>query len=144
MERVYVASSWRNEVQPLVVQDIRLAGHEAYDFKGPEGGFSWREVDANWQSWNVEEFERGLDHPAARQGFKRDWDAMEWATVGVLVLPCGRSAHLEAGYFVGAGKPLIIAIDDSQEPELMYKMATRICRTVDVVKVLKEIRDIAA
>jgi hypothetical protein len=42
-------------------------------------------------------------------------------------MPCGRSAHLEAGYFVGAGKPLYIVIYDPCEPELMYKMATQIC-----------------
>lgn len=41
----------------------------------------------------------------------------------------GRSAHLEAGYFVGAGKPLFILILEKCEPELMYKMATAICLT---------------
>lgn len=33
--RIYVASSWRNNVQPLVVQTLRVAGLDVYDFKNP-------------------------------------------------------------------------------------------------------------
>jgi hypothetical protein len=53
---------------------------------------------------------------------------MQWADGCVLVLPCGRSAHLKAGWFVGAGKPLWIMLDDASpiEPELMYKMSNRV------------------
>lgn len=40
----------------------------------------------------------------------------------VLVLPCGRSAHLELGWAVGAGKPTCILMAPNQEPELMYRM----------------------
>jgi hypothetical protein len=52
---------------------------------------------------------------------------MEWADTCVLLLPCGRSAHLEAGYFVGAGKELNIVLSNEKfEPELMYKMTNNI------------------
>jgi nucleoside 2-deoxyribosyltransferase len=50
-------------------------------------------------------------------------DALNAADVTVLVLPCGRSAHLEAGYTAGQGKPVVILLDQTFEPELMYKMA---------------------
>lgn len=33
---------------------------------------------------------------------------MKWADTCVLALPCGRSAHLEAGWMSGAGKKLIV------------------------------------
>lgn len=46
------------------------------------------------------------------------------------LLPSGRSAHIEAGYFVGARKPLHILLTTEQEPELMYLMATSISRNV--------------
>ncbi len=62
---------------------------------------------------------------------------MQWAEVGVMVMPCGRSAHLEAGYFVGARKPLLIILSDA-EPELMYKMGT-ICAHLDEAKSYLEI-----
>lgn len=44
----------------------------------------------------------------------------------VLLLPCGRSAHFEAGYFWGAGKPVHILLAERNEPELMYLGATSV------------------
>ena len=123
--KIYVASSWRNEIQPLVVEDLRVLGHEVYDFRNPkegDDGFHWSEIDPDWQKWTAEEYRDSLEHDLAVKGFKSDWEAMQWAEMRVLVMPCGRSAHLEAGYFVGAEKPLLILASDG-EPELMYKMA---------------------
>ena len=40
----------------------------------------------------------------------------------MLVLPCGRSAHTEAGWMAGAGKRVIAYIPEMVEPELMYKL----------------------
>ena len=31
--RIYVASSWRNPTQPVMVTTLRDAGHEVYDFR---------------------------------------------------------------------------------------------------------------
>jgi len=124
--RIYVASSWRNQTQPTVVEALRMAGHEVYDFRNPrpnDKGFHWSEIDPGWQTWSPESFRLALEHPVAIDGFDSDFSAMKRADTGVLVMPCGRSAHLEAGYFVGAGKPLHILLSDG-EPELMYKMAT--------------------
>jgi hypothetical protein len=141
--KLYVASSWRNLLQPSIVADLRVLGHEVYDFRHPPGGdhlgFSWSDVDPEWPSWSAEQYVAALDHPIAVAGFDSDFGAMEWADAGVLVLPCGRSAHLEAGYFVGAGKPLWILLDETEfKPdaghhvtELMYRMATGIFTTID-------------
>ena len=125
--RIYVASSWKNDEQPGIVRLLRSAGHEVYDFRHPregDDGFSWSEIDPAWKDWTPEQYIKALSHPAALRGFGLDWSAMEWADTGVLVLPCGKSAHLEAGYFVGAGKSLYILMLDQDTPELMYKMAT--------------------
>ena len=127
--RIYVASSWRNERQPDVVAALRSAGHEVYDFRNPrpgDVGFKWSEIDPAWQQWTPGKFRAALLHPVAEAGFRSDFDAMKWADAGVLVMPCGRSAHLESGYFVGACKPLFILLSDG-EPELMYAMASAIC-----------------
>lgn len=129
---IYVASSWRNAKQNEVVMALREVGHNVYDFKNPEPGdkgFAWSDIDPHWQSWTCETYRKNLDHPVAVSGYSKDWSAMQWADTGVLVLPCGRSAHLEAGYFPGAGKQLFILIEKS-EPELMYRMATGICITI--------------
>jgi len=123
--KIYVASSWRNNVQPVMVRFLKSCGHEVYDFKNPregDNGFHWSEIDPDWKNWNVKEYVKNLNHPLAEAVFKSDWEAMEWADACVLVMPCGRSAHIEAGYFVGANKLLII-FTNIAEPELMYKMA---------------------
>ena len=125
--RIYVASSWRNRFQPEIVLALRKLGHEVYDFRRPGlpgGGFNWSKIDEGWRDWSVEEYIESLDHPEAVAGFNRDYEAMQWADVFVLVMPCGRSAHLEAGWAVGRGKPTCILLaDQSFQPELMYKLA---------------------
>lgn len=123
--RIYVASSWRNREQPVAVHALRAAGHQVYDFRHPkpgERGFAWSEIDRAWAMWSVPEYVEALSHPLAEAGFKNDIDAMEWADTFVLVMPCGRSAHLEAGWAIGRGKPTFILLE-ADEPELMYKLA---------------------
>ena len=140
--KIYVASTRRNEQQTDVVQMLLNAGYDVYDFKNPAPnieGFAWSDIDRDWQSWTPEEFRQALrSHPFAIEDFDRDWDAMVAADACVLVMPCGRSAHIEAGYFVGAGKPLIILLSNG-EPELMYRMADNLCVSFDeVIAALRE------
>lgn len=140
--RIYVASSWRNNRQPLVVQKLRAAGHEVYDFRNPHQtgqdrgragrGFQWSDIDPGWQDWTPLGFREALKHPLAEAGFGSDMDALDWCEVCVLVLPCGRSAHLEAGYAKGDGK-LTFAILTDGEPELMYRMFDGICLNTEEV-----------
>ena len=78
-----------------------------------------------------------LDHEWAQYGFNRDYDAMKEADVCVLVLPCGRSAHTEAGWMAGAGKKVIAYIPEKQEPELMYKVFD--CITDSLEEIIKDI-----
>lgn len=123
--RIYVASSWRNDYQPEVVRALREVGHDVYDFRNPaEGnhGFDWADIDPGWKSWTGDQYRRALQHPIAKGGFSLDFSGMQSADACVLLLPCGRSAHLEAGWFVGAGRPLLI-LGEPPEAELMYAMA---------------------
>lgn len=128
--RIYVASSWRNENQPTTVEILRAVGHEVYDFRNPrpgDNGFAWSEIDPEWLGWDPRSFRDLLDHPVAVGGFESDFDAMQWADTFVLELPCGRSAHLEAGWAIGQGKPTAILLrPEGFEPELMYRMAATV------------------
>jgi hypothetical protein len=125
MRKIYVASSWRNTIQPGVVKALRAEGHEVYDFRNPakgNSGFAWESVDKNWQAWNLVQYVHHIEtNPVAASGFKLDTDALNWCDTCVLVLPCGRSAHLEAGYAAGQGKHVVFMLHpDKFEPELMY------------------------
>jgi len=121
-KRIYVASSWRNQMQGAIVILLRTAGFEVYDFKADDG-FGWSEIDPNWKNWTNEDYIKALDHPRALSGYARDFDAMKWADTFVLVQPCGRSAHLELGWACGSGKRTAILLGSEIEPELMAKMA---------------------
>lgn len=133
MSRIYLASSWRNPRQPGAVRELRAAGHEVYDFRNPapgNDGFSWSSIDPHWLSWTPEQFREALKHPIALDGFGHDMRALEACDTCVLLLPCGRSAHLEAGWAAGAGKRVLVLAEGLHEPELMYLMngpAGRIC-----------------
>ncbi len=111
--RIYVASSWRNPFQQDVVKLLRVDGHEVYDFRNPgEGdtGFHWSEIDENWKAWDSPNFKKSLNHPVAEDGFDSDMLALEQCDACVLVLPCGRSAHLELGWACGAEKMTVIIL----------------------------------
>lgn len=72
MLRIYLASSWRNKSQQRFVRLLRDAGHEVYDFEHANYadsdtdkasvGFKREDVDANFRKWDVEAYQRGLNH----------------------------------------------------------------------------------
>lgn len=142
--RVYVASSWRNGRQPLIVEALRLAGHEVYDFRNPvdgDHGFSWAQIDGRphhvaekGHDWvPAGDYLRMVGHDIAQDGFEKDFAAMKWADTFVMVLPCGKSAHLELGWAVGADKATCILLEDPVEPELMYLCVDEMTTTLDGV-----------
>lgn len=144
---VYVASSWRNTFHPVMCQILSNAGIDHYDFRNPPGGtgFSWRSVKPNWTGghepsevvrtkgtdWEpVDTYTEMVNHPRAIQGFEADYGALQKADAVVMILPCGKSAHLELGWAVGAGKRTAILLEDPVEPELMYRMVDYMAPTL--------------
>lgn len=124
--KIYVASSWRNRYQLGVVAALREAGHQVYDFRNPvpgNHGFGWHTIDPDWLRWDPRRFGEALQHPVAAEGFRIDMEALQDAEAIVLVLPCGRSSHLELGHGAGQGKLTAVLIPERCEPELMYRMA---------------------
>lgn len=133
--KIYVASSWRNEIQPSIVIALREAGHDVYDFRKPkegDNGFHWSDIDPDWQQWTLLEYQEALKHPVAEQGFSSDFEAMKWANVFIGVQPFGRSASLEMGWAAGNNKKTILLLHDG-EPELMVKMLDLVCCDMDEV-----------
>lgn len=123
--RIYVASSWRNQIQPSVVSLLRGHGHDVYDFKNPPGrpGFSWAQINKDWQQWSPDDYRKALQHPLAIEGYEADIGALRTCDACVLVLPSGRSASWEFGYAMGQGKRGAVLQLDAVEPELMYREA---------------------
>ena len=134
MASVYVASSWRNPYYPEVVKRLKAEGHDVYDFRNPPHGgtgFHWTDVDENAPNWTFEQYAEGLTHPLAECQFAADLEALQRADTCVIVLPCGRSAHTEAGWMAGKGKRVIVYIPEMVEPELMYKLFDDVVGDID-------------
>ena len=141
--KIYVASSWRNPLQPAVVAALRDLGHEVYDFRNPptRSGFSWSEVNPDWKITDgragyvdADTYRAMLAHPLAEAGYASDIGALRDCEVVVYVLPCGRSASWEFGYAMGAGKPGFVVWFEPHEPELMFREAP-------VLGSMQELRD---
>ena len=142
--RIYVATSWKNVDQPAIVKILREAGHEAYDFRNPapgQKGFAWRDCGGiaaedgpGTGAKTIPSYLEAVESDRAIQGFSFDKAALEWCDTCILVLPCGRSAHLELGYAAGQGKDTYVLLhEDKFEPELMYLLNTGIATDLDQI-----------
>jgi hypothetical protein len=143
--KIYVASSWRNKLQPEVVRVLRAAGHEVYDFRNPpnKSGFGWEQVNPGWKIdagangfVGAAIYRSMLAHPIAEAGFVADLGALRECEAVVYVLPCGRSASWEFGYAMGMGKPGYVVWLGEHEPELMFREATVVSSVDGLVDVL--------
>lgn len=135
--KIYIASSWRNEFQQDMVKLLRSNGHDVYDFKNPapgNTGFSWKQAGP---VGTVIDYMKTVYEPVATKGFEFDRNALDWCNTCVLLLPCGRSAHLEGGYVAGQGKLLITYLSPIQfEPELMYRLGRIVNNPTDLLMML--------
>lgn len=142
--KIYLASSWRNPYFEKVLNALRMQGYDIYDFKHPENneisGFSWDKVDKDYEQWTCREFQEGLHHPEAVKAFEKDFHAMQKADCCVLLLPCGRSAHSEAGWMEGQGKNVfVLDLSEKPTPELMYQMFDGyFTKPIDLVKAIED------
>lgn len=77
--KLYIASSGRNPYYPVVVERIREAGFEVYDFRNPPTGhsFKWSMVSEDYMDWTPAEYREHLQtNQLARQQFANDIEAM--------------------------------------------------------------------
>lgn len=126
---IYVASSWRNGSLDGVFDCLDQWNIPYYDFRDSDAAFHWSAVMPGYRETGVTSqmlISSLRQSEECKRGFERDMKHLESAPAVLLVLPCGRSAHLELGWAVGHGKPTCIyfpaAYREGIEPELMYKM----------------------
>ena len=132
MARIYISSSWRNDVHQKLVALLRENGHKVYDFQHPAGRNDrnvWEGVSSSLHLSTAyyqgiltgDDYDRMLEEKDVRDRFSDHFNAMRDADTCVLLLPCERSSHVEAGYMAGVGKRVFV-YDTSVhvKPELMY------------------------
>lgn len=126
MARIYISSSWRNSYHQQLVQELRENGHQVYDFRHPEGREDnnvWDDLGINKEFITPQEFSQLDNNEVAGKRFADHFCAMNDADTCILLLPCGASSHVEAGYMAGDGKRVFVFCPDNKlKPELMYRV----------------------
>lgn len=137
MAKIYLASSWKNaEIVKAMALALRMFEHHEVDaFCDASSGrfvFSFDRVP-NAAHMNAMTM---LKVPMVQRAFEEDKKWIDWADVVLLILPAGKSAHLEAGYAKGSGKKLIIydSIFPDGEFDVMYGFADLVTDDWDLVK----------
>ena len=123
--KVYLASSWKNaQLVRDCAKSLRRHGHEVDDFADDSRGryvFGFDKLPdiSNHNAQTV------FQLTEVQQPFAEDKKWIDWADCVLLLLPAGKSAHLEAGYAKGQGKKLIIFQLDFPKAEFdaMYGFA---------------------
>lgn len=126
MIRVYLIGSLRNrEAVQTLANQLRDVAYEVFDdwlAPGPEADDKWKE----YEEARGRSYEQALSGWAAKQVFAFDHHHIHRSDIGVLMLPCGKSGHLELGYMLGCGKRGYVLIDKPDRWDVMYQFATGI------------------
>lgn len=128
--KVYIIGSLRNENIPKIAATLRKEGFDAFDdwyAAGPE-------ADDYWKKYEVERgrpYKEALDAPHAWHVFNFDKYHLDTSDLGLLVLPAGKSGHMELGYLIGSGKPGFIFLDTLDRWDVMYRFATKVSDDLD-------------
>lgn len=121
--KVYIIGSLRNPKVPQISRMLRhQTGMDIFDdwyAAGPEADDKWRD----YEKARGRSFTEALEGHAARNVFAFDKRHLETSQAAILVLPAGKSGHLELGWMIGRGKPCAILTDDPERWDLMYQFA---------------------
>ena len=146
---IYLASSWKNKEAVLRMASIlRSEGYlvDAFCEEDNRISFSWDEItnEMSREGKNRETL-TAIDMMKdwrVQAAFKEDRKYLDWADIVVMLMPCGRSAHIEAGYMVGKGKKLyILGGFESGESEVMYGFASGMYNYTEIDNFLNEMNN---
>lgn len=135
---IYVAGSLKSPRPREIANLLRLEGHKVFDDWHAAG---WN-ADTEWKEYEKARghtFREALVGAFAEHGFAFDRTNMLASHVFVLVLPAGKSGHMELMFCQGIGIKGIVYMD--REPEdwdLMYKFVNKI--VIGEQELLEELR----
>ena len=131
---IYLIGALKNPEIPVIGKLLREDGFEVFD--------DWHEAGPDADSyWQAGEIYRGRSYREALQGhhakcvFDFDNYHLDRSSMGVLILPAGKSGHLELGYLSGQGKPTFVLFDKEPEKyDVMYKFAEEIFMNLEEMR----------
>lgn len=123
---IYVIGSLRNEAIPEVADSLRGVISDVFDdwfAAGPEADDYWKK----YEKLRGRNYQDALKGYAANHVFSFDKSHLDRCDAAVLVLPAGKSGHLELGYAIGSGKRCFILLDEEDiRWDVMYQFAERV------------------
>lgn len=121
---VYIIGSLKNDKIPHIAKEIRELGFETFDdwfSPGPEADDFWR----NFEKVRGSTYKEALNNYSAKHIFEFDKYHIDRADIGIMIMPAGKSGHLELGYMIGQGKPCFIFFQEEPERwDIMYIFTT--------------------
>lgn len=125
--KIYLIGSLRNPKVPILAEELRAQGHSVFDdwfAAGPEADDYWQ----RYERGRGHDFKTALEGLAVGHIFNFDREHLFKSDIGILMLPAGKSGHLELGIFVGQEKKTYIILDGEPERfDIMYKFVTKVC-----------------
>lgn len=128
--QVYLVGALKNEQIPVLAAKLRAAGYSVFDDWFAAG----ERADTIWRDYELQRgrsFKDALKAPHAQACFTMDKTALDASDVVVLVMPAGKSAHIELGYAAGKGKTTVVLMDEPTRFDVMYLFADAIVETHD-------------
>lgn len=122
---IYLIGSLRNPEIPRLGNKLREIGHDVFDdwhAAGPTADDEWK----RYSQEKGQDYRGALSDYAAKHVFDFDYHHLNRCDAGVLVLPAGRSGHLELGYLVGRGKRGYVLLDNPDRWDVMYQFCEKV------------------
>lgn len=131
LRSIYIIGSMRNPQIPVVAGALRAIGWDAYDdwhSSGPESDDHWMAYEAA----RGRTYREALAGVHAQNVFDLDKRHLDRCDACVLVMPAGKSGHLELGYMRGRNKPgYILLAGEPERYDIMSLFATKIFTSLD-------------
>lgn len=132
----FIAARWRNKDNVLeLAKKIRERGKSVYCFI--EGDGTEHELKVQEENHDAETFMQKFESipdwknsPAVREIFDVDMNALRDSEALILLLPAGKSSHVEAGAAYGMGKKCIL-VGEQHETESLYLIFDEFYSSVD-------------
>ena len=96
---------------PIIGDELRKEGFEVFDEWFAAGKIADDSFKEYFKGREIP-YDKALKSYAAKHIFEFDKTHLDRSDAAILVLPAGRSGHLELGYMVGRGKPTFILMDE--------------------------------
>lgn len=111
---------------PMLGHDLRRLGFDVFDdwyAAGEKADDAW----CTYEQARGHTFAEALQGRTAQHIFKFDLQHLLSSDLGVLLMPAGKSGHIEAGFLVGHNKPVYVLLPEEPERfDVMYAFFTEV------------------